>query len=118
MGATDNFTLSWANDATLGGTCASEAFPPDLGYAQDARRIPSFSGRWKTTSIVKPDMVAPGTRITGPKSRSGVCGAGILCNPLVADFGGPGYQYAMSAGTSFSAPAAAGAGIRGPDRAA
>ena len=108
MGSTDNFTLNWPNGSTAG-ACAWCSFPP-AGTPQDARRIPSFSAMRYPTSVVKPDLVAPSARVTGPKSRGGTsCQAGILCNPNVTGSGDPATTYAMVAGTSFAAPAGAGA---------
>jgi hypothetical protein len=103
MGATDNYTLNWPT-ITTGSTCA---WNPQ-GPSQDARRIPSFSAFRNPSSVVKPDLVAPATRITGPQSRGPDC-ADIFCNNTVATFSNPSVTYGMSSGTSFAAPAAAGA---------
>ncbi len=108
VGSTDNFTLAWPNNRT-DGICAWCDYAPDHQVAQDARRIPSYSAVRDPSSLVKPDLVAPSTRVTGPISRSGSCQnmVAILCNSSVD---APAYgTYAMSAGTSFAAPAAAGA---------
>jgi hypothetical protein len=105
VGSTDNFTLSaWANNSTEN-TCAWDTFP----LAQDARRIPNYSAVRDPSSLVKPDLVAPSTRVTGPASRDGNPSCGVLCNSSVASFPADGVTYVMSAGTSFAAPAAAGA---------
>jgi hypothetical protein len=104
LGSTDNFTIPWPNSSSLG-TCPWCA---PTG-AQDARRIPSFSAIKHPTSLVKPDLVAPSTRVPGPKSRGGTGCNVILCNSNLTDSSDPGATYAMVAGTSFAAPAAAGA---------
>jgi len=108
VGSTDNYTLNWSNSLT-GDTCAWCDYAPDHSVSQDARRIPSFSAVWDPSSLVKPDLVAPGTRVTGPVDRSSnICGgaSSILCNSSVAS--PDSVTYAMSAGTSFAAPAVAG----------
>ncbi len=109
VGSTDNFTLNWSNNLT-GDTCAWCDYAPDHSASQDARRIPSYSAVWDSSSLVKPDLVAPSTRVTGPVSRSSnICGGAgsILCNSSVAS--PDSITYAMAAGTSFAAPAVAGA---------
>jgi hypothetical protein len=103
MGATDNYTLNWPTSTTAG-PCGWNPESP----TQDARRIPSFSASRDPSSLVKPDLVAPATRITGPQSRGDDC-ADIFCNSNVASFASPSVTYGMSSGTSFAAPAAAGA---------
>jgi len=78
VGATYNYTLStWGIDDRRN-TCAWSDFPP----AQDARDIPSFSGHKHATSLVKPDLVAPGTRVTGPVSRRPLC-VGLERSPFL-----------------------------------
>lgn len=89
--------------------------------SSDARNIPSFSARKNPSALVKPDLVAPATHITGPVGvlpppppgeptdpdhRCGVLS--IFCNESVADYPGT-VRYGYSAGTSFAAPAIAGA---------
>ena len=112
VGSSDNFTLaSWSNNLATN-TCAWNGLPP-APTPQDARRIPSFSSRGKPGSLVKPDLVAPSTRVTGPVSRAGSqCGAALFCNPNIATFSSPSVTYGMSAGTSFAAPAVTGASDR------
>src|SRR6266508_3072853 len=72
VGSTDNFTLAWPNNRT-DGICAWCDYAPDHSVSQDARRIPSYSAVRDPSSLVKPDLVAPSTRVTGPVSRSGSC---------------------------------------------
>ena len=103
-------SVSWANNSTAN-TCAWNTFPSP---AQDARRIPSYSAVWRQSptpgSLVKPDLVAPGTRVTGPVSRgASPCGSALFCNANVASFTNPAVTYGMAAGTSFSTPAVTGA---------
>lgn len=109
LGATDNFTLTWPNStsAPRGAFCDWNWTPPEA----DARNIPSFSAQGRSDSVVKPDLVAPGLRVTGPVSRQvercPQAGVGVFCNEnLEVD---AGITYGVSAGTSFAAPAAAGA---------
>jgi subtilase family protein len=109
LGATDNYTLTWANStsAPRAEVCDWNWTPPEA----DARNIPSFSAQGRSDSVVKPDLVAPGLRITGPVSRQASrcpnAGLGIFCNENLEVDGG--ITYGVSAGTSFAAPAAAGA---------
>jgi subtilase family protein len=129
VGATENYTLSsWVNnfgyvqDANpvndYVGTCAWNGLPG----TQDARDMPSFSARQRAGSVLKPELVAPGVRVTGPVSRDGTwedCTGGteppdqdgtcngIFCNKNIATLNG--VRYGFSAGTSFAAPAVAGA---------
>lgn len=118
-GATNNYTpglLNWTNcppggtcDATRGNTCPWNGVQPDVD--QDARNIPDFSAYRNPTSLMKPDLVAPAVRITGPVARNAVniwCSThGIFCNESIATV--EGVTYGFSAGTSFAAPAVAGA---------
>lgn len=106
LGSTDNFTIDWSSSSFVG-TCAWCTFPPGV---QDARRIPSYSAVRYPFSVVKPDLVAPSTRITGPITRSAVpaCQT-VFCNPNITGASDPAEKYAMVAGTSFAAPAGAGA---------
>jgi Subtilase family len=61
--------------------------------------------------LVKPDLVAPAVRVTGPVSRDAAadwCAQhGVFCNEAIA--APEGVTYGFSAGTSFAAPAVAGA---------
>lgn len=107
VGATHNYTLFWTASTNRENTCAWSDFPA----VQDARDIPSFSGHKHATSLVKPDLVAPATRVTGPVGRSALClglARDVFCNPMVADYG-ESLIYGYSAGTSFASAAAAGA---------
>jgi len=109
LGATDNFTPTWTNSTSSPrpSVCDWNWTPPEA----DARNIPSFSAQGRSDSVVKPDLVAPGLRITGPVSRLATrcpdAGLGIFCNENLELDGG--ITYGVSAGTSFAAPAAAGA---------
>jgi hypothetical protein len=106
VGASENFALDWSNNSTAS-ACEWNEFPD----VRDGRHVPSFSARKDPTSMIKPDLVAPGTRVTGPRTRvTSLCGGtGIFCNVEVASFGPLPLTYGMSAGTSFAAPAVAGA---------
>ena len=114
VGSTDNFTLDYGDGGS--DMCDWDRFPPSLlpPVPQDATRIPDYSARGYPTlggftTVVKPDLVAPSTRVTGPLSRSiNICSGanGILCNSSVDP---PDGLYAMSAGTSFAAAAVSGA---------
>lgn len=113
VGATENFTLGWSNSSGSGyaNTCASNYFPS----SQDARNIATFSayegpGSPPGNIIKKPDVVAPGLRVTAPWSTNTVwqSGNGVFCNKNVASFTNPTVKYGMSAGTSFSAPVVTG----------
>jgi hypothetical protein len=103
VGASENFTYLYANYLGAIDECRWNNQP----QSRDARHIPSFSQtRDSTSSIVKPDLVAPGTRVTGPVSRATRCFS-VFCNDGIDTVGG--VTYGMSIGTSFSAPAVAGA---------
>lgn len=116
VGATENFTLGpsdgWTNNSGVGyvGTCAWNNYPGDGN--QDARHIPTYSGaaRGFSTSVLKPDLVAAAS-VTGPLSREQTWRVGnangVFCNRNIA--APSGIEYGFSAGTSFAAPAAAGA---------
>lgn len=120
--------LQWTNHVPAehsppryAGICNWNGPNPPSAY-RDARHIPSYSVARDPLSLVKPDLVAPGTRITGPIAGVGqppVCSFGdpgcrctqfgIFCNDALALDGSVGAWYGFSAGTSFSAPAVAGA---------
>jgi len=103
VGASENFTYLYTNNQGPILECAWNNQPA----VRDARHIPSFSqSRDSASSIVKPDLVAPGTRVTGPVTRAAKC-VSVFCNERVDTIGG--VTYGMSIGTSFSAPAVAGA---------
>jgi subtilisin family serine protease len=104
VGATESFTpSSWINDINRPPLTCDWDQPP---FIRDGRNIPSFSAQRDPDSMVKPDLVAPGVRISGPRTQAALCGTGIFCNP---DTQPPLAGYGMSAGTSFSAAAVAGA---------
>ncbi|NJM41815.1 MAG: S8 family serine peptidase [Anaerolineae bacterium] len=76
--------------------------------------IIGFSSRGPTKDLrVKPDLIAPGTHVSGPASRdpaydgTGVCGSGGGGSNLYYPIGQTSYTW--SSGTSHSAPAVAGA---------
>ncbi len=82
--------------------------------ANDPGDIGDFSSRGPTTDgRIKPDLVAPGTHITGTAWRvtgsafdgSGVCG---ISPPPSVGIPFPGTTYTASSGTSHSAPAVSG----------
>jgi subtilisin-like proprotein convertase family protein len=117
-----NFGLSGANTVTAPGTGknvltvgASENFrqtgTADCGgdtAADNAKDIASFSSRGPTFDLrKKPDIMAPGTRIQGAASRSDNYNGSGACS-LYWPLGGQ-TLYTWSSGTSFSAPAVAGA---------
>lgn len=109
VGGTENFTpVGWLNGSTTG-TCAWNGSPA----VADARHIPSFSAPRDPLSMVKPDLVAPSVRITGPNTRGTICTStgSVYCTTEIASFppGNPNGRYGMSAGTSFAAPAVTGA---------
>lgn len=118
-GATENYTIGWQTPPDRSSnTCLYNGWPPAWSKPQDARNVAYFSARRDPDSMVKPDLVAPGERITGPLTRGGPCPCpppplpcpppySALCNTNIDTQGG--VQYAMSAGTSFAAPAVAGA---------
>jgi subtilisin-like proprotein convertase family protein len=74
--------------------------------ADDARDIIDFSSRGPTDDQrIKPDIVGPGTHITGSRSHAvGYTGTGVCTSGFPAG----GTLYNLSSGTSHSAPAVAG----------
>lgn len=111
VGASDNFTIDWGPRQFELQECAYCAF----SFTEDARNVPAFSSIHNLgKSIVKPDLVAPGTRITGPYPRleqSQMCSndpIGAFCKNDITD-APSGIRYGFGAGTSFAAPAVAGA---------
>jgi len=126
VGATENFTniVGSSGSWPLGSGAHPEECqwseyspwgPPEGNFTpEDARNIPSFSAQRRNslTFTMKPDLVAPGTRVTGPRSRGAPC-ASIFCNDNIDQFFTDTpllqFNYGFSAGTSWSAPAVAGA---------
>jgi hypothetical protein len=104
-GATMGFVPDGDNDPLHGDTCNWNGLPADT----DARNIPSFSTYRNPAGLIKPDLVAPATRVTGPVGTyTPRCSAGVaMCNDLLVTL--DGVTYGFSAGTSFAAPAIAGA---------
>ncbi len=120
-GATNNYTpQGWINcpappapDGTCGPTRANTCpwNNTQLFASQNARNIPNFTAYRDKDSMVKPDLVAPAVRVTGPVSRATAgtwcSGHGVFCNENIVTK--EGVTYGFSAGTSFAAPAVAGA---------
>jgi len=124
VGATNDYTpqsLNWMNCPPTQ-ICAGQGRVAECQWngvqadlSQDARNIPNFSRYRDPNSLVKPDLVAPGVRITGPVDRYPVSNwcpgdsqhRGVFCNESLATT--EGITYGFSVGTSFAAPAAAGA---------
>jgi hypothetical protein len=118
VGSTDNFTVDYGDGGPTGSVCDWNKYPPSYQppVTQDARRIPDYSAHGYPTSggsitPVKPDLVAPSTRVTGPKSRgpdpnpnNDCIPPSNLCNSSVAS--PDGVTYVMWDGTSFAAPGA------------
>jgi subtilisin-like proprotein convertase family protein/subtilisin family serine protease len=74
--------------------------------ANVARDIASFSSRGPTDDgRLKPDLVAPGTHVTGARSPTGIFNPALAgtCTPFFAD------SYSLISGTSQAAPHVAGA---------
>ncbi len=102
-------TCKWAGYSPWG--------PPEGNFTpEDARNIPTYSPTRRSASdfALKPDLVAPGSRVTGPLSRNAGCQGflTVFCNKNIDQFfvgSGLQFSYGFSAGTSLSAPAIAGA---------
>jgi subtilisin family serine protease len=110
VGSTDNYTIQWTNpdNPITTNTCAWNGFLPPA--SQDATRVPNYSAVRRPGNVIKPDLVAPSTRVTGPLARGAPGCASPLCNANVASFTSPdAVTYGMSAGTSFAAPVVSGA---------
>jgi Subtilase family len=101
------------------GTCGYNTMPPTA--CMDGRNIDwdSAGNAGFPNTNLKPDVVAPGLRITGPESRDGggeggttwCTTAGVFCLTAthhLHDYGNL-LRYNFSVGTSWSAPVAAGA---------
>ena len=115
-GPNANTTLTPGNAKNVISVGAAESYRPSVDkdacnfyatQADNAQDVVYFSSRGPTSDgRVKPDLVAPGTRITGAASQdpaydgSGVCGAYFPSGQTL---------YTWSTGTSHSAPAVAGA---------
>lgn len=96
----------------VGEGCTSCYYCPSCTYNQcdhavDARRIEDFSRIGYPNLRLKPDLVAPGTRVYGRRSalRNDACNYNSQCS---FDLTG-GLQFAWDYGTSFSAPVVTGA---------
>jgi Subtilase family len=131
VGATENFTPTtpgWQNKpgtTTYVQECNwNDTQTPSSN--EDARNMPSFSATGRGAGfIIKPDLVAPAMRATGPMSRcvlTQYCGCtlpggcnitsnGVFCNVSIdgTTYTGGGVQYGFSGGTSFAAPVVTGA---------
>jgi hypothetical protein len=114
-GPTANTTLSPGNAKNVISVGAAESYRPEdydgcnfgPAAADNAQEIPSFSSRGPTLDgRVKPDLVAPGTHITGAATQDPAYDGSGVCEKYY-----PGGQslYTWSSGTSHSAPAASGA---------
>jgi Subtilase family len=86
------------------------------GYCDNGKDVAQFSTTGfqgitgATRDRFKPDIVAPGTAIEGPRSRYTVPPALMCVGSVVADIDSNPVQHSWSRGTSFSSPAAAAAG--------
>lgn len=85
--------------------------------ANSAADVAAFSSRGPTNDgRAKPDLIAPGTHIIGPASKSpnydasGICGAGLGA-PDRRYYPAGQITYTWSSGTSHSTPAVAGAAV-------
>jgi hypothetical protein len=122
VGATENYTLGpsagpgWVNTSGTGyvSTCPYNYWPSSGGVSKEsARNITSFSASQAPATLYKPDLVAPGLRVTGPVTRDNtftlppLSGNGVFCDPNIGTIGGISYRF--SAGTSFAAPVVSGA---------
>jgi hypothetical protein len=128
VGSTDNFTLPYRDGGTSD-ICGWDTYTSQ----QNATRIPSYSAHGypsPTTTVVKPDLVAPSTRVAGPVSTgaTGCIQASTWCsydaqtqtagfvsytdatyNPdPITGVPRPWY-YGLWDGTSFAAPVVSGA---------
>lgn len=97
------------NRETYAETCPQNSLLP---AGSDYRRLASFSrigwGRIRSDTMgrIKPDLVAPGVRSYGPRSGNDLFAPNDSCASFV---GTPPNSYKWSFGTSFAAPAVAGA---------
>lgn len=96
----------------VGEGCTSCYYCPSCAYNQcdhavDARRVEDFSRIGYPNLRLKPDLVAPGTRVYGRRSalRNDACNYNSQCS---FDLAGDS-QFAWDYGTSFSAPVVTGA---------
>ncbi|RJQ09897.1 MAG: hypothetical protein C4558_05535, partial [Dehalococcoidia bacterium] len=97
VGASENWRMTGAADG-----CDI----PDAG-ADNARDLINFSSRGPTADDrFKPDIVAPGTHITGAASSDPAYTGGGVCNGYMPE---GQTRYAWSSGTSHATPAVAGA---------
>jgi hypothetical protein len=96
VGASENYRPGWTDGC---GTITT--------YADSAQDIAPFSSRGPTPDgRAKPELVAPGTHITGAATQIVTYTGKAVCNPY---YPSGQVQYAASTGTSHSAPAVAGA---------
>jgi len=117
VGATESYTPDdtvWPNQPTNLDICTFNDCAVTHGALQNARNIPGYSANAGTSFpnvMLKPDLVAPASRTTGPVTRgltNPPCFTfGVFCNTNIATTGG--VTYGLTAGTSFAAPAVAGA---------
>jgi hypothetical protein len=113
VGASENFNQNSYTD-----------YPPSNGYtnADDGNQIWIYSQKGPTRppgvdNRIKPDLVAPGSGMESPATRNSAFGTTSCTSPVgtVGPVGAvidstPGQGHLWSRGTSFAAPAAAGAG--------
>jgi hypothetical protein len=114
-GPNSNTTLSPGNAKNVISVGAAENYRPEAydgcnfgpSAADNAQEIPSFSSRGPTQDgRVKPDLVAPGTHVTGAATQDPAYDGSGVCEKYYPD----GQSlYTWSSGTSHSAPAASGA---------
>ncbi|MEJ2710828.1 MAG: S8 family serine peptidase, partial [Anaerolineales bacterium] len=114
-GPNSNTTLSPGNAKNVISVGAAENYRPEAydgcnfgpSAADNAQEIPSFSSRGPTLDgRVKPDLVAPGTHVTGAATQDPAYDGSGVCEKYYPD----GQSlYTWSSGTSHSAPAASGA---------
>jgi subtilisin-like proprotein convertase family protein len=106
LGAAKNVIAVGAAESVRAGPAPSDGCGISDAGADDARDIINFSSRGPTDDgRIKPDVVAPGTHVTGSQSHaSGYNGSGV-CTPA---FPTGSTLYNMSSGTSHAAPVVAG----------
>ena len=103
------------NVITVGAAESSRPNVQDLcatpqASADSARDIVNFSSRGPTDDgRLKPDLVAPGTHVTGAEPDfPGYNGLGT-CGPFPTDYSSASAQYSIASGTSQATPAVSGA---------
>jgi len=103
VGGTESITQAWPNDTNLVDPNNPIDTTPWNYYIsdQDTRNIASFSGKGVdfNTTLLKPDLVAPALRITGPLSRYSPWNSsnGVFCNMNIASYSDSGVTYGFTA---------------------